>query len=267
MRLAMPILMRPIVLAAVSAALISQHADAFQPLITDDTGTQGAGRNQMELSYNRTSERAPAGRERVHELPFVFTRGITEALDLYVGAGYLRIDPDGSSGERGWGNPVFGAKWRVYDDEASKLSFALKPQVRIPVSEAREARGLGTGRLSYGAGLLASKETGFGALHANLAAERINYADAALDASERRTRYRLSVAPVWDVSDTWKLALDAGLVTNPDRSAKRYMGYIEAGAIYSHSKDLDFALGIIRNVRDAEVRTTQLTLGVTLRYR
>ena len=265
----MPLAMsnRSIILAAVSAALLSQQVAAFQPLITDDTGTQGAGGNQIEFSYNRTSEKTPAGRERVHELPFVFTRGMTETLDLYVGVGYLNIEPDGLPTERGWGNPVIGTKWRFYEDEARKLSFALKPQIRLPVSDAREARGLGTARVSYGAGLLMTKETGFGAVHANLAAEHINFADAALDASERGTRYRLSMAPVWDVSDAWKLAIDVGLATNPDRSAKRYMGYIEAGAIYSHSKDLDFALGIIRNVRDAEVRTTQVTLGVTLRYR
>jgi hypothetical protein len=45
------------------------------------------------------------------------------------------------------------------------------------------------------------------------------------------------------------------------------LGYIELGTIYSPSKDLDFALGIIRNIIDGDVRTTQVTAGVTWRFR
>jgi|GEM_PF-2425685 len=39
------------------------------------------------------------------------------------------------------------------------------------------------------------------------------------------------------------------------------MGYVELGAIYSPGKDLDFALGVIRNTSDGDVRTTQVTMG------
>lgn len=81
--------------------------------------------------------------------------------------------------ERGWGNVVLGAKWRFHDKEASKLSFALKPEIQLPVSKDREARGLGTARTSYGVSLLMTQETGFGAVHANAAVERVNYSDRA----------------------------------------------------------------------------------------
>jgi hypothetical protein len=257
---------------AKSVALICTAAwpglcGAFQPLVTDDTGTQGAGGNQIEAAYNRTVERAAGARAVVHEVPLVYTRGITEALDLYFGGAYQRLTADGAPTERGWGNTAFGAKWRFYENETSKLSLALKPEVQFPVSKSRELRGLGAARASYALGLLMTQETGFGAVHANLAAEKIDYADAALDAAERRTRYRASLAPVWDVTEQWKLALDAGIVTNPERTAKRYFGYVEVGAIYSPSKGLDFALGIIRNVRDGEARTTLATVGVTWRFR
>lgn len=112
-----------------------------------------------------------------------------------------------------------------------------------------------------------TQETAFGAVHANLAAERVNYADTALDAAERRTRYRLSVAPVWDVAEGWKLALDAGVMTNPDRTARTRMGYIEIGAIYAPDKNLDLALGVIRNVMDGSANTLQATIGLTWRFR
>lgn len=249
-------------------ALVPAAALAFQPLVTDDTGTQGAGGNQLEASYNRTTDKAPGSRVVTHEVPVTYTRGIADTLDLYIGIPHQRMVPNAPAAtERGWGNTAAGAKWRFYENDASKLSFALKPQVLLPVSDSREARGLGTARTSYGVGLIMTQETGFGAIHANWMADRVNYADGALNAAERRTQYRLSVAPVWDVAATWKLALDAGLVTNPDRAEKARAGYIEIGAIYSPGKDLDLAIGVIRGTLDGSVRSTQLTAGVTWRFR
>jgi hypothetical protein len=249
-------------------ALLPAAASAFQPLVTDDTGTQGIGGNQVEASYDRTVHKTPGTRDIMHEVPLVFTRGITDALDLYVGTGYQKIAPAApATGGRGWGNPAIGAKWRFYEDEARKLSFALKPEIRFPVSKSREARGLGTARASYSAGLLVTQETGFGAVYANAVAERVNYSDDALNAAERRTIYRLSVAPVWDVAEGWKLALDAGVMTNPDRLASARMGYVELGAIYSPSKDLELAFGVVRDVMDGNARTTQATAGITWRFR
>jgi len=250
------------------ALLLPGLACAFQPLVTDDTGTQGKGGNQVEVAYNRTVDKADGAKAVTHEAPLVFARGITDALDLYAGVGYQRIVPDAPQAvERGWGNPVLGAKWRFHENEASKLSFALRPEVAFAVSEGKEARGLGTARASFGAALLMTKETGFGAVHANLAAERVNYADDALNAAERRTLYRLSVAPVWDVAEGWKLALDAGLTTNPDLAARASMGYVELGAIYSPGDDLDLALGIVHNVDDGAAISTSVTMGLTWRFR
>lgn len=268
MQLAMNPVVTPARAAAVTCmALLAGPSSAFQPLITDDTGTQGTGGNQLEVAYNRTTDRLAGARDLTHEFPLVFTRGITDALDVYLAGAYQRLAPAAQPAERGFGNTALGVKWRFYENEASKLSLALKPEVQFPVSRSREGRGLGTARTSYGMALLMTQETSFGAVHANLAAERVDYADAAIEAGERRLRYRASVAPVWDIAENWKLALDTGIVTNPDASAKRYLGYVEAGAIYSPGKDLDLALGIIRNVRDGQVKTTQATLGLTWRFR
>ena len=248
--------------------LLPAIASAFQPLVTDDTGTQGAGGNQVEAAYNRTVDKASGTKEVTHEVPLVFTRGVGDALDLYVGLSNQRIVPTApATVEHGWSNAFFGAKWRFYDDETSKLSFALKPEIQFPVSKSKEARGLGTARTSYSVNLVMTQETGFGAVHANLVAAHVKHADDALNAAERRTHYRLSVAPVWDVAEGWKLAFDAGLTTNTDLAAKARMGYVELGVIYSPGKDLDLALGVIRNVSDGAASTTQATLGLTWRFR
>jgi hypothetical protein len=199
-------------------------------------------------------------------LPLVYTRGVTDALDLYIGLRYLRTAPRDAARERGLSNTALGAKWRFYENEASRLSLAFKPEVLLPVSSEREARGLGTARTSYGTTFIATRETAFGAVHANLAVEHVRYEDDVLSSAERRTLWRLSVAPVWDVTDGWKLAIDAGVMTNPDRAERASMGYIEIGAIYSPSKQLDLAAGVVRNLRDGQTRTTLGTVGVTLRF-
>lgn len=260
--------MKSLITSLGCAVLLPATAMAFQPLVTDDTGTQGTGGNQIEAAYNRTVEKAPGTRDVAHEVPLVFTRGITDTLDLYAGLGYQRLVPTvPAATEHGWSNPGVGAKWRFYEHEASKLSFAVRPELRFPVSKNREARGLGAARVFYSVGLLLTKKTGFGAVHANAVAERVNYADDALNAAERRTLYRVSAAAVWDVAERWKLALDAGLTTNPDRAARSRMGYVEIGAIYSPSKDLDLAFGIVRGIMDADARTTNATGGLTWRFR
>lgn len=256
------------VVALAGVVLLPAGASAFQPLVTDDTGTQGAGGNQLETAYNRTTDRAPGETTITHEVSVGFTRGITDALDIFIGLGRQKIVPDAPAAvKRGGVNPILGAKWRFHENEASKLSFAFKPQVQFPVSKESEARGLDTARASFGVGLVLTQETGFGAVHANLLVDRVNYADDALNTAERRTLYQLSVAPVWDVTEGWKLALDAGLMTNPDVTAKARMGYLELGAIYAPSKDLEFAFGIVRNVMDGSTRTTQATGGITWRFR
>ena len=243
------------------AAFLPIPAQAFQPLITDDTGTQGAGGNQLEGSLARTDAanvtRAAAA---------VYTRGVTDALDAYLGLLHRRIASAGTAAQSGLSNSSLGAKWRFFDDAEGKLSIALKPELQFPVSGGMEARGLGTARTSWRLDLLMTRETGFGALHANLASSRVNFKDGGMDDAIRRSQYRLSVAPVWNATGQWKIALDTGIVTNPDRAQKARMGYLELGAIYAPSKDLELALGAIRNISSGPVNATQLTAGVTWRF-
>ena len=50
---------------------VSLSAFAFQPLITDDTGTQGEGGNQLEFSFNQDREKAAGDTVRVQELSLI----------------------------------------------------------------------------------------------------------------------------------------------------------------------------------------------------
>lgn len=245
------------ILAAALAALPIQ-AYAFHPLITDDTGTQGAGGNQLEIGTDHGRAEDGGVTDTSRTIGITYTRGITDHLDLYVGAAYQTSSPSG------WGNSVIGAKWRFYEDEASKLSFALKPEIVLPVSAADEAVGLGTGETSYGVALIASQETAFGELHFNAELARNNYRASPPDV--RKDFWRVSVAPVWAVAEGWKLAMDFGIQANADRSQDATMGFVELGLVYSPNDSFDLSLGVIRDVMDGPVETTTATAQVTWHF-
>jgi hypothetical protein len=256
---------------ALCAALVAAHAHfaaAFQPLITDDTGTQGAGGNQLELAFDREEFKSEGVKTTTRSFPLTYTRGLTDTLDVYAGASHVRIDSDDPGAEaRGHGNPTLGVKWRFHDDASERLSIALKPEVRFGSSSTDERRGVSIGRNSYSGLLLVTQETSFGSVLANYGYTRVNYALESNRSQQRSSLHRLSVAPVIEAGPMWKLALDAGIVTNPLRRERVWMGYVEAGAIWSPTKDVDVALGWIRPVRDGEPHAAALTAGLTWRFR
>jgi len=254
-----------------SAFLLALHAPAalsFQPLITDDTGTQGAGGNQIEIALDRQEFNSAGVTTKTRTLPLVYTRGITDALDAYIEVSHVRVRSSVvASDAEGRGNPAVGLKWRFYDDAARKLSVGFKPEMRFGVSTDAERRGLGSGRNGYSGLFILTQGTGFGAVHVNYGFTRLSYALEANRNANRRWLHSLSVAPVFEVAEGWNLAVDLGVMTNPDRTQRARMGYTEIGVTWSPSKDLDFALGLIRHIGDGEPRSTVLTAGVTWRFR
>lgn len=254
----------PALVLGLSAAL---PASALQPLVTDDTDTQGAGGNQLEIAFDRTRLRSPDERSTERAWTGVYTRGLTDTLDGFAEVSHVRIRsnvPDADASGRS--NPVLGLKWRLWESEADGLSIGLKPEIRFGVSTQSERRGLGTGRTGYAATLIVTKATWFGAVHANLAAAREDYSLAENRAANRRMLYRLSIAPVVDLTPTWKLVFDAGVLTNPDRARRARMGFVEIGAIWVPHEDLELALGLIRDVADGAGRASTLTAGLTWRF-
>ena len=247
-------------------AFAPPFALAFQPLITDDTGTQGTAGKQIEFAINEERQSAGSDSTRTLTLPLVFTLGLGDTLDAYVGLSHSKIRSTlpGASASGG-GNPALGAKWRFYENEQSKTSLGLKPEIRLPVSSGSENAGLGSGRASYGAVLILTQEVPFGAIHANLASNRDRYRSSS--GIPDATSTRISLAPVWDVTEQWKLALDVGQETARAAGSDVRFRFAEIGVVYSPNKDLDFALGLVHGRDDANpgATTNTATLGVTWR--
>ena len=246
---------------------LSSPALALQPLITDDTGTQGSGGNQLEFSLSEARAKSDGNTDRTRSVPVVYTRGLSESLDVYVGAGYSWLRPDNpGSNVNGATNPSLGAKWRFYENEESGSSLALKPEIIFPVSSGREIDGLGTGKTSGNLTLIYSQDVPFGAVHVNAGVGRARYRDSEINPDATTSRF--SIAPVWDVSEQWKLALDVGTESARAAGDTVRSNYVELGAIYSPGKDLDLAVGLIRarNNESPETTTYTATAGLTWRF-
>ncbi len=252
--------------AAAAIAGLSQSALAFQPLITDDTGTQGTGGNQLEAGLNADRKTSGGALSKTRTIPLTYTRGITDTLDLFVGVSSVRTTDAVAATFSGSGNPTVGGKWRFYENEEHKTSFGFKQEIRLPVSAAKETNGLGVGKTSYASTLILTQEMPFGAVHANLVNSRDRFANPATSPASLN---RFSVAPVWDVTEQFKLALDLGTEKERANGTSTRAQTVEFGAIYSPNKDLDFALGVIRKAdnQNPKTVTNSITGGVTWRFK
>lgn len=252
---------------ALALVLIANCAHALQPLITDDTGTQGKGGRQIEAAYTFDRIKDGSDFERQQSLPLTYTWGASDVLDLFLSATPTRLHAD-TLDARGMANTVIGAKWRFYEDEASKTSLAIKPQLLLPVSAGRESAGLGTGNTSFDLTFILTRELPHGALHFNLGTAEARHRDAATTPNTRHQR--ISLAPVWDITEHFKLVADAGLEWLKENGSGNRMRekFFELGTICSPAKNLDFALGLIRRSDNQSPQgvTHSATLGVTWHY-
>ncbi|MBL8419872.1 MAG: hypothetical protein JNK92_04480 [Dechloromonas sp.] len=236
--------------------IVSPPALALQPLVSDDTGTQGSGGIQVELAYSAFRQRLSGSTNRLDSLPFTYTRGVSETLDLFVSASYGRLRPAGSSAVYGAGTPSIGAKWRFMGTEEDDTRLGVKPEIFFPINgSAREADGFAAGNTSGRLTFLLEQKVPFGVVLVNAFVGR-NRRHGMFDGSGDSTTTGLSLAPIWEVSGEWRLALDMGQSYQRGGGSTTIGRYLEAAAIYSIDKDLELALGIIGASDNQNPRTT-----------
>lgn len=245
-------------------ATATSPAFAILPLITDDTGTQRPNKttHQVELSYDRLHD-SDAGVTTKSGMPgLTYTYGISDPLDIYIGATYARVTVDNpASRVSGQGDTGLGIKWRFY--EKDNLSFAVKPQITFATGD--ENKGLGTGRTSGAVALILTYEAEPVTLLANVAYTRNNYKLAADSAANRSDLIRVSAAALVKMHDKARLFADIGANTNSDRASNTPPAYFLTGFIYSPNKDVDFDLGVKFGINRPEVDRTW-SIGATFRF-
>jgi hypothetical protein len=266
-------------LAAALLLALAATAHALPPFITDDTGTQGDGRWQLELvgehvHHKRSAEVDGASVTQLRQVTAgaaVLTRGLGERVDLAVTVNGLStsVEENGALQSRssGLGDTVLEAKWRFYGEEEQGRSLALKASVSLPTGD--ENRGLGTGKASGALNFILTHESGPWVLMANAAFIRVRYKREQDEQSGRSSLWRLSGGMTCAVHEGWRLAVEAGYRTNASKDDPFLPGrngsYAMLGAIWSFSRDDDLALGVRRAVSGGE-HDWAFIGGLTLRW-
>jgi len=234
-------------------------AFAAIPLITDDTGTQGKGKFQVELfgEYGHDEEERVTSKNS--DLSASLTYGLIDPVDIVLSVPYQAWREDDSDSVvkgDGIGDMAIEAKWRFFENEG--LSLALKPGFTIPAGD--EEEGLGTGRTTYYLYLIASKEIETRAFHINLA-----YIRNENTVNERKDIWHASVAATVEVMKDLILVGDFGGETNPERSSNTPPVYILVGFISSPSENFDIGLGVKGGLTEPE---TDIAVrgGITFRF-
>lgn len=229
------------------------------PLVTDDTGTQGAGGNQIEVTFARDKA---ANDDQSSEFALVYTRGLTATIDAFIEKGRQTFKPSGGTSASDLGNTVIGAKWRAWENE-NKTSFALKAAAALPLNETKEAEGFGTGKFSYEATLILTQEMSWGAVNANLSTGQEKYRVSTSNADTSH----FSVAPIFNLTEQVKLAIDLGIDHSKTDAGTEKSRYAEIGIMYAPSESVDLGLGFIRTTDQASKSVTKtITGGLAWRF-
>lgn len=248
-----------------SAALIFPAGSwAAHPLTTDDTGTQGKGKFQLELNGQYDSEKESVDGTSVTttggQVASTLSYGISENVDLVLSLPYQWGKTEENEAttydEKGISDTVLETKWRFWEKDG--FSLALKPGIRIPTGN--DEKGLGTGKVNGHLYLIGSKELNIWAFHANL-----GYIRNENNADEQKNIWHASLAATCEVIKDLKLTANIGIERNPDDGASNNPAFVIGGLIYSVTENFDLDCGVKYGLTSSETDYSLLT-GITIRF-
>lgn len=256
-----------------TAAMLCCTAQAYaaHPLVTDDTGTQGKGAFQLELtrefSWNKISDVAAKVEESGSEAATVVSYGLSDKVDIVVGLAFqwYRVEENSfvAADDSGIGDLAVELKWRCYESNASGFSLALKPGITLPTGD--EERGFGTGKITGGAVVIATKEAGPLTIHANAGYTHNEFQLQEDEASSNKDIWHASLAGEYALSEKLRAVADIGIETASEKGSGTHPAFLLGGLIYSVSDNLDLDLGVKGGLNDAETDTTML-VGMAVRF-
>lgn len=240
-------------------ALFPVFAQAAHPLITEDTGTQGRGKFQLELTAESGRDDADGTRKETVAMAAVLSYGLRDDTEVILTLPRERVHAETAGAhttESGRTDTGLDFKWRFFEKE--NLSLALKPGVSFPAGD--EAKGLGTGKSAYSLYLVTTVAPEPWAFHLHLGYVRNrNVVD------EREKIWHASFSGWRAVNKKLKLAFDAGRTTNTDKTIGTAPAFTILGLIYSPRENFDLDFGVKKGLTGPETDYTLLG-GVTLRF-
>ena len=253
---------KPTCLLACGILILTTPAWAAHPLVTDDTGTQGAAGWQLEVTADHLFNRDADGHLSERTNALTLTRGLSNSTDLGVSFPWLsRRDPTTNDGrhETGPGDVGLTIKHRYL--ERDSLQMGLKLTVSLPNGELD--KGLGKATATQGAYHLTSLSTEAGTALLNVGL--IHNGDTRAIAGEHPWIWAASAAWLMSPVESWTLAFDLGAQRQSDRIESKNPAYGLIALIWSISPKTDLDIGYKRALNSAESDKT-LSVGLTQRW-
>jgi hypothetical protein len=232
----------------------SPDAHAAHPLISEDTGTQGRGRFELELGTSTARD----GNGRAFEFDPQLSYGVLENFDAIVLPSWFRLSGDTvdeSGRRRGFGDTALDFKWRFAEFE--RVSLGTRAGVDLPTA----SNGIdGYDTVGYHALLIVSAD-----LSPLFLTGDVGYLLVPGKAGVRRNQYRVTAAAVYSVHERVRLFINPAVESNPDADRGTWPAVLLVGVIATATSWLDVDAGWQTRLNRAAPRQV-IYVGVTLRW-
>jgi opacity protein-like surface antigen len=250
-----------IFLAVTFLILSINPAYAAHPLSTDDTGTQGKGKFQLEVNSEYGWEKEDGVKEKAGQITAALSYGLIENVDVVLGVPYLFVKTeDAAAGfknsESGFSDVTLELKWRFYEKDGFSLAF--KPGISFATGD--DEKGLGTGKTGYSGFLIMTQELKPFAVHVNL-----GYIHNENKAEERKDIWHASVAGEYEATKNVKIAGNIGTEKNADPDSGTNPAFAIAGVIYQVTENFSFDIGYKYGLNKPETNNTILA-GIAIKF-
>lgn len=229
------------------------------PLITDNTGTQGKGKGQIEISNGVGFHNGHRCIENFSEITPILTFGVLDQADIVVGYPFLFSSNHNDTSIlilSGFSdlNIEFKYCFLQYKD----ISLAIKPGFSFPTGNYNE--GLGSGRISESFFLLFTAKISSMLINGDL-----GYLRNENKCGDALNIWHASADIDYKISDEFHFVLNSGIEKNPDTSVKTNPVFGLLGLYYCIGNNCEVSLGYKHGFTKAETDHTFI-YGLTLRF-
>ena len=262
--------MKSVMSVAVTCFCLSFTLPAFaaHPLATDDAGTTGRMKFQVETSgefgWDNVKVHNITAESNYQTINIAVTTGLLDSLDMVLSYPFTwqNVKENGETvlDNNGLNDLSLALKWRIL--EIGPASFAIKPAITFPTGS--YDRSLGAGRPAYSATLISTVEFKPLAVHANVGYTNQRYTAADKHGS-RESLWKMSLAGGVEVMEGLQVVAEIATAINPDRESATWPTFIAGGVIYSALENLDLSLGVKGGLNAPETDVALLT-GITFKF-
>ncbi|MFZ6750672.1 transporter [Undibacterium sp. Ren11W] len=224
---------------------------AAHPLVTEDSGVQSTGKQQIEISTDHYSE----SNRQSQNASWTYTYGANDQLDLFFAI------PMRWSATTGIGDASLGTKYLFSEKDGD--SWALKTEMFFPSGSTQKQLSKDSHDLALT--LVYSYTNAAWTTHSNLSMTQRNFHQEQASIEQRATQWRVSLATLFAVTPKIQVLADAGLYQANLKSETYVDQHLLTGIIYSPTDDLDLDLGI-KYLRHKNSIERQAGIGMAWRF-